>query len=198
MEIRKWEPKTSAAALHETPELKSQRLQLHEANQRADQAQREKINLRGKQRMRNRIYQECHTRTCQEIEELRRICHEETDRARQARIVELSLHQGRNPTTVIQLLTQLQIYSINFILCQMQRIFTILRQRTALEQPTFPVNPLLFRVPGPCLAAILDCRTTHGTSWVLLQTFVKAYLLEKIHPQLPSKIRGTWHHLLKN
>ena len=45
---------------------------------------------------------------CQEIEELRRICCEETDRARQARIDELTVHQVRNPTTVSQLLTQIQ------------------------------------------------------------------------------------------
>ena len=44
----------------------------------------------------------------QEIEELRRTCCEVTDRARQARIDELSVHQERNPTTVSQLLTQIQ------------------------------------------------------------------------------------------
>ena len=57
--------------------------------------------------MRNRLYQESHIRTCQEIEELRRICCEETDRARQARIDELSTHQKRD-ATVSQLLTQNQ------------------------------------------------------------------------------------------
>ena len=58
--------------------------------------------------MRNRLYPENQTQDCQEIEELRRICCEETDRARQARIDELSMHQERNPTTVSQLLTQIQ------------------------------------------------------------------------------------------
>ena len=42
------------------------------------------------------------------IEELRRICCEETDRARQARFDVLSMHQERNPTTVSQLLIQVQ------------------------------------------------------------------------------------------
>ena len=46
-------------------------------NQSADQAQREKINL-------------CRARNCQEIEERRRFCYEETDRPRQLRIDELS------------------------------------------------------------------------------------------------------------
>ena len=54
----------------------------------------------------------------------------------------------------------------------MQEIFTILRQRASLERPTFPVNPLLFRVPAPCLAAILDCRTLHCILWVLQETFL--------------------------
>ena len=45
----------------------------------------------------------------QEIaKKLRRICCEETDRARQARIDELSMYQERNPTTVSQLLTQIR------------------------------------------------------------------------------------------
>ena len=47
--------------------------------------------------MRSRLYQENHAKDCQEIEELRRICCEETDRARQLRIDELSMHQERNP-----------------------------------------------------------------------------------------------------
>ena len=58
--------------------------------------------------MRNRIYQDSHTRTCQELEELTRICCAETDRARQERIDELSMHQERNPTTAGQLLTQIR------------------------------------------------------------------------------------------
>ena len=89
-------------------ELESQRLKLHQANKWADQALREKINLFGELQIRNRIYQQKHTRTCQEIEELRRICYEETDRARQARIDNLSVLQERSPTTVSQLLTDIQ------------------------------------------------------------------------------------------
>ena len=58
--------------------------------------------------MRSRLLNESRARGCQEIEELRRICCEATDRARQLRIDELSLQQERNPTTVSQLLTQIQ------------------------------------------------------------------------------------------
>ena len=59
--------------------------------------------------MRNRLFREHEAKYCQEIEELRRNCREETNRARQARIDELSVHQERNPTTVSQLLTQIQV-----------------------------------------------------------------------------------------
>ena len=58
--------------------------------------------------LRNRLFQEDHARDCQELEELRRICCEETDRARQATIDELSMHQERNPSTVSQLMAQLR------------------------------------------------------------------------------------------
>ena len=58
--------------------------------------------------MRNRLCQENHARDCQEIEELRRNCCEEKNRAKQARNDESSVHQERNPTTVSQLLTQIQ------------------------------------------------------------------------------------------
>ena len=51
------------------------------------------------------------------------------------------------------------------------RMFTILRQLAALERPTFPVNPLLFRVPGLCLVAILDCRLIHGILWYFRKRF---------------------------
>ena len=58
--------------------------------------------------MENRLFQENHARDGREIQELRRICCEETDRARQARIDELSMHQEKNPTTVGQLLGQIR------------------------------------------------------------------------------------------
>ena len=83
-------------------------MELYQANQWADQAQREKINLCGESEIRNRLFQESRARDCQEIEELRRICCEETDRARQLKIDELSMEQERNPTTVSQLLAQIQ------------------------------------------------------------------------------------------
>ena len=50
----------------------------------------EKISLRGELEMRNTLFQESRAKDFKEIEELRRICCEESNRARQARIDELS------------------------------------------------------------------------------------------------------------
>ena len=156
----------------------------YNCNRRTDQAQRDRMSLYGEVELRNRLFRENQAKHCQEIEKLRRICCEETDQAGQARIGELSLHQEKNPTTVSQLLTQIQ------------QTFTILKQRAALERLMFPVNPLQFRAPEPCLAAILDCRMIHGILWVLQEMFLNEYLLEKDHPQLSSKIQRIWHHFL--
>ena len=41
-----------------------------------------------------------------------------------------------------------------------------------------------------------DCRLIHGILLVRQETFSKAYLLEKDHPQLSSRIHRIWHHLL--
>ena len=76
----------SDIALYETKqEIESQRLQLQQAKPWADQAQREKISLCGELELRNRLFPENRAKDCQAIEELRRICCEETDLARQAR-----------------------------------------------------------------------------------------------------------------
>ena len=53
--------------------------QLHQASRWEDQAQRDKISLYGELELRNRLFQKDHVRGCQEIEELRRICCEETE-----------------------------------------------------------------------------------------------------------------------
>ena len=70
-------------ALDETNrQLVSQRLEPYHAYQWADQAQRAKICLFGNLIARNRSYQEIRAKDCQEIEEPRRICCEQGDRAR--------------------------------------------------------------------------------------------------------------------
>ena len=79
----------------------------------------------------------------------------------------------------------------------MRENLTILKQRAALERPTFSVNPLLFRVRGPCRAAILDCRTMDGMWWVLQETCLNDHLLEKDEPLLSWTLQRIWHPLHK-
>ena len=107
--MQNWEKRNSDIALYDTnQEFGSQRLQLQRANQFADQAQRCKMSLFGEVEMRNGLFREHQAKDCRGIEEFVRICCEETDRARQARIDELFMHQEKNPTTVSQLLTQIR------------------------------------------------------------------------------------------
>ena len=149
--------------------------------------------------MRNRLLRENQATDCQEIEELRSICCEETDPARQARIDELSMQQERNPTTVSRLLTQIQVFTEQSkFLLRCERILRSFHSEQLWSDPRFPVNPLLFRVPGPCLAAILDCRTIHRMLWVLQETFLNDYLLKKDEQNSTSRIQRVWLPLLKN
>ena len=57
VEVKQWEKTNSDTALCEiNQEFESQRLQLQQANQWADHAQREKISLCGELEMRNRLF----------------------------------------------------------------------------------------------------------------------------------------------
>ena len=65
-EARNWERRNSDFAFREiNQEFESQRFQLHQASPRADQAQRDKINVYGDLELRNRLFQEDHARDCQ-------------------------------------------------------------------------------------------------------------------------------------
>ena len=74
----------------------------------AHRAQKDKISLYGEMELRSGLFQENHARDCQEIEELSRRCCEEIEQTRQARSEELSLQQRRNPTTMSQMMAQIQ------------------------------------------------------------------------------------------
>ena len=91
VEARNWEEKNTNFAFQGiSQEFESQRFQPHQASRWADQAQRDKISLYEKFELRSRLFRENHARDCQEIEELRSICCEEADGARQERSGELS------------------------------------------------------------------------------------------------------------
>ena len=77
-------------------------MELYQANQLIDQAQSEKSWLFG---------EFDRARDCQAIEELRRICCVEADRAQQLKLGELSMQQKENPSTANQLLAQIQDFA---------------------------------------------------------------------------------------
>ena len=90
----------------------------------------------------------------------------ETDRARQLRIDELSLQQERNPTTESRLLTQIQDLQ--------NKVNSLSDAREFCDPETASTRTM------PCRDSVLP----HDTRilWVLLETFLKTYLLEKGHP----------------
>ena len=152
MDTRNWEQRNDDIALCETNwELESQRLELYQANQWADQAQREKMNLCEELEMRNRLFQECRARNCQEVKDLTKyLC-----------------NRGDSETA---------------------------SSSGASHGPSQPLNILspremLSRDSGLPL-------DTRNFFWVLQETFLKAYLLEKDHPELSSRIQRIWHHFL--
>ena len=160
MEIRNWEKRNSDIALHEShQELESQRLQIQ-------QAQREKMNLCGELETRNRLSQESRARNCQEIEELRRIGCEERDRARQARIGDLSVHQKRHPTFVSQLLTQVQALQNEVSSLSDAREFLRSEAASSSGASHVPSEPIPSPRSMPCRDSGLahDTRTIKGNS----------------------------------
>ena len=78
----------------------------------------------------------------------------------------------------------------------MQNNSMILKLREGLDYPTFPINPLAFRVQEEWLAATPACSLLHGTHRIHQDTFLKVYLLQENHLQHSSEVRRIWHRLL--
>ena len=129
----------------------------------------------------SRLNQESRALGLMGIEELRKICHEETERARQLRTDDLYARNKEEPSTMNQVLSQIWICKTRWTPWMKKNNFTIQRQRAVLECSTFPVtvNPREFRAPEACFAPILDCLNIHGIRWVLLEMFLKAHQLQK-------------------
>ena len=109
LEIQNLERRNSENALMESRrELESQRRQLLEANQWADQAQRERIHFCSKLEMKDRRHQECYERSSQEIEELRRRCSQEENGVTQQKLKECSMQQDQESRTVSLLRDQIR------------------------------------------------------------------------------------------
>ena len=121
-----------------------------------------KINLCGELEMRNRLFQESCAKDCQEIEELRRICCEETDRARQLRIDEMFMHQERNPpTTASQLITQIQDLQSKVHSLSDAREFYDPETAISSGAPHVPSQPL--NIPSPRDMRSRDSRLPRDT-----------------------------------
>ena len=103
------ERRNSEYALFESQrELESQRLQLLEANQWADQAQRERIHLCSEVEMKNRLHQESNARSCREIEDLKRHCCQEENTEKQQRLEEFPTQHDQESRTVSLLRDQVR------------------------------------------------------------------------------------------
>ena len=180
VEPRNWEKRNADIAFQEiNQEFVSQRFQLHQTSRWADQAHRDKISLYGDLELTNRVFEENYARDCQQIEELRRICCEETGRARQARIDELSTHQEGNPTAASLLLTQIQELQnkVNSLSVRCERIlrpwigeqlWSDPRSQSTLEYSESQRNAEPRFWSAAC-----------GILWVLQETFLKAYLVRR-------------------
>ena len=109
LEIPNLERRNSEYALIESRrELESQRRQLLDANQWADQAQRERIHLCSDLEMKSRLHQEYYARSCQEVEELRKRCNKEENGATRQKLNEYSMQQNQESRTGSLLRGQIQ------------------------------------------------------------------------------------------
>ena len=144
--------------------------------------------------MRNRLFQEGRARDCQEIEELRRFCCEEEEKARQSRNDELSLKQERSPSVVTHFMSQIE---------ELQKVNS-LPYETGFHDPEgssrsgasyVPSRPLTIpsRIEKSSREPAMpnDTRNAMSTSGNVFE----AYLLEKDNPHLASRIPGIRHYL---
>ena len=98
LDRREQEKRNADMALFEPGmQLQSKRLELYQENQLTDQTQREKSWPSEEKVMRNIVFQEDRARNWQDVEDLRKFCCAEAERARQLKYDELSTQKGREP-----------------------------------------------------------------------------------------------------
>ena len=142
----------------------------------------EERNSCGEVELRSRHFQESQAKDCQEIEELRRICCEDADRAR---IDELSLHQARKPMIVSQLLAQVQDLQNKVNSLPVAREFH--DPETASSSGSSHVHSQPSTIPSPRGMLGLDSGLPLDTRNILV------YLA-----RTSSNIQRSWHHLLED
>ena len=146
--------------------------------------------------MRSRGFQEDRARSCQNIEELRRIFFTEAERAINLRNDELCTQKGESRATVNQFVVQIQelqdnVKSLNVAKelddpenCEQHWIFS--RSQSICEYSESK------RVDKPRLL-LAACYTTELVGF---NTFLKTYLLQMDHHQHSSELRRIWDQLL--
>ena len=138
----------------------------------------------------NRMYQENHARDCEEKQELRRICCEQSDRVRQLRIDELSAQKKENPSTMNQLLSQIQelqdrMKKIILWSWDSEQLWNVPRFQSTSENSS------------PRGVISRDSCLPHNT-WNSWCAWGNVFEDLKGHPNHSSRIQGIWHHLLSN
>ena len=132
----------------------------------------------------------------QEIEELRRICCTEAERARQLRSYELSTQKEESKSTVNQLVVHAQELQDKVNSLSDVKEFYYLETASSSEFSNVPSQPV--NIPSPrgltshdsCLQ--LATRNSLGTSGHVFEGSV----LEVNHRQHSAKIQRIWHRLL--
>ena len=125
--------------------------------------------------MKSRLYQESHAKECSEIQELRRICREETERARQLRTDELYAQKKEEPCTVNQLSSQIQDLQDKVYVLHEEEEFYDLETASSSGMSHVPSQPS--RIPSPrgmlCRYSGLPhhTRNSMGTSGQVFEKF---------------------------
>ena len=164
VEIENLERRNSVhASIESRRELESRRRHFLEANQWADQAQRERIHLSSELETKNRLHQECYARSCQEIEDLKRRCCKEAKWSNS-----YSMQHDQESRTVSLLRDQIRKLQerLEFI-----EIFQDPDSPSSfLAVPTFHIKLSSPRVPKS-LAGDRECSETHERIWYSRKRF---------------------------
>ena len=150
--IRNWEERKSDIALYEThQELESQRLELQQANQWADQAQRVKNSL-WRIGMRNRFFE----KIAQKLAKKLKNCEE--NRSSWTSKNWWLVYASKEGSCCYESTLDSNSAITNRVnsLSDAREFFTILKQRAALERPTFFCQPLT--IPSP---RTMPCRDSN-------------------------------------
>ena len=191
---RSWERRNSDIAVNETnQQIESQLIGAVSGESTGWSGSQWKQLIIWRTEIKNRIFQEHHSRDfVNKYRNYKEFAVSKRTESDNCKIDTLSTRKKENPSTVNQLLSQIQ---------ELQDKVNSLKEEKEfydLECPTFPVKPREFRVKNVRLPAILDCRTTHGIGWVLREMFSKIHTVQVGHLHCSSKLQRIWHHHLAN